>query len=120
MGGSGVGESVIGAVLAFNVTRGIGVELSDVRFTRSCEALARLRKILGSDACGPECIERLGRPGQIDFLHANILDVDLSTVTAVTMYSTCFPPDLQRELQRKLLRELPLGARVHATDNSGW
>lgn len=118
--GSGVGQAVISGVLFFNASRGLGIELSKGRFERSCAALERLGSVLQSEMCGEQCRARAAKPGRIEMWNANLLEIDLSEVTAVMMYANCFPEALQGELQRKLLLELPLGARVHTTDNLGW
>lgn len=118
--GSGVGKSVIGAALFYGASPAIGIELSDMRFKRACQALSGLEKALQTEACGVLCKRGVAMHGEVQMLHANVLEVEFWNVTAVTMYANCFPPELQLELQHKLLRQLPLGARVHTTDNSGW
>eukprot|EP00747_Dinoflagellata_sp_TGD_P049794 gnl/TRDRNA2_/TRDRNA2_146397_c0_seq2.p1 gnl/TRDRNA2_/TRDRNA2_146397_c0~~gnl/TRDRNA2_/TRDRNA2_146397_c0_seq2.p1 ORF type:complete len:313 (+),score=68.01 gnl/TRDRNA2_/TRDRNA2_146397_c0_seq2:43-981(+) len=118
--GSGVGKAVIHASLMFNASLSVGVELSEGRFRESCRALTRLEEILRSASCSELCRQRVRRPGRIEMRKANVLDVDLSNVTAVMMYSNCFPTVVQEPLQRKLLTELPLGARVQTLDTTGW
>eukprot|EP00747_Dinoflagellata_sp_TGD_P202891 gnl/TRDRNA2_/TRDRNA2_76478_c0_seq2.p1 gnl/TRDRNA2_/TRDRNA2_76478_c0~~gnl/TRDRNA2_/TRDRNA2_76478_c0_seq2.p1 ORF type:complete len:276 (+),score=42.70 gnl/TRDRNA2_/TRDRNA2_76478_c0_seq2:2-829(+) len=116
--GSGVGKQVIGAALFFNASRSVGIELSEERFRASCRALKVLESLIKSASCGRRCHERVQRPGRIEMRRANILDVDLSNVTAVTVYNTCFPQSVIDELQHKLLLELPLGARVKIEDKN--
>eukprot|EP00747_Dinoflagellata_sp_TGD_P122334 gnl/TRDRNA2_/TRDRNA2_173603_c0_seq1.p1 gnl/TRDRNA2_/TRDRNA2_173603_c0~~gnl/TRDRNA2_/TRDRNA2_173603_c0_seq1.p1 ORF type:complete len:300 (-),score=54.34 gnl/TRDRNA2_/TRDRNA2_173603_c0_seq1:55-954(-) len=118
--GSGVGKAVIHASLLFNASVSVGVELSEARFRESCRALARLEAILRSASCGDRCRERIRRPGRIEMRRANVLDTDLSNVTAIMMYSNCFPTEVQTQLQRKLILEPPLGARVQTLDTTGW
>jgi hypothetical protein len=118
--GSGLGQQVISGVLFSNASRGLGIELSKSRFVQSCAALDRLGSVLQSGACRERCRSRSAKSGRIEMRHANLLDIDLSGFTAVLMYSTCFPMSVMSELQQKLLRELPLGARVLTTATIGW
>ncbi|CAK0870994.1 unnamed protein product [Prorocentrum cordatum] len=118
--GGGVGKSVVGGVMIFNASQGFSVELSESRFARACRALERLEGAAASRACGRACRERAGRPGLIEMAHGDLMDFDLSAATVVLAFSTCYPLDFQARLQRKLLRELRLGARVYAPQHKGW
>lgn len=120
--GSGVGKSALGAVLFFNATRAIGIELSKARFDKTCEAIGRVRNALHGVKCGPHCRERARRAGRVEFVHTNILDYDLSEIrpTRVSVFTSCFPKKVQKLLQKKLLAELPLDAVIYAPGLKVW
>merc|ERR1711953_1053480 len=87
---------------------------------RSCEALARLTEAIRSPACGSRCRSRAKRIGRIEMINANILSVDISRASAVLLFSTCYPADMQLMLQRKILHELRPGTRVYAPGDKWW
>jgi len=120
--GSGVGKSVLGAVLFFNASRAIGVELSKSRFDKTCDAIGRIRNALHGVKCGPHCRDRARRGGRAEFVHANMLDFDLSEIrpTRVSVFTSCFRKKVQKLLQRKLLAELPLDAVIYAPGLKVW
>lgn len=120
--GSGVGKSAIGAVLFFNASRAIGIELSKSRFDKTCDAIGRTRNALHGVKCGPHCRERARRGGRVEFVHANMLDYDLSEIrpTRVSVFTSCFPKKVQKMLQKKLLAELPLDAVIYAPGLKVW
>jgi len=119
--GGGVGKAVMYAFLKFNLSRAISVELSTTRFDRSCQALQRLEALVQSDAakCGTQCRARMASPGHIEMIHQNMLDVDLSQATIVTMWALCLPEEVMSELLKKLLSELREGTRVYDR-GYGW
>lgn len=120
--GSGVGKPVLGAVLFFNASRAVGVELSRSRFDQTCEAIGRTRNALHGIKCGPHCRERARRRGRAEFVHANLLDYDLSEIrpSRVSVFTSCFPKKVQKLLQTKLLVELPLDAVIYAPGLKVW
>lgn len=119
--GCGVGKTVVGGVLFFNASLGVGVELSPTRFRRACAALEHLGDALREGThCGSRCRARVARPGRIEIVNANMLDANLSQADKAIFFSTCYPEDVQQQMQRKLLRELQVGARVYAPGHKGW
>lgn len=94
--GSGDGRLVIAAVGAFNARGGLGVDI---------------------DPTLVEYANRVARQDGVDtraqFQVRDLFDTDISKATVVTVYLL---PIAMERLQRKLLAELPVGARVVSHD----
>lgn len=99
--GCGDGRIVIAAAQRYGV-RGVGIDLDPQRI-RECHRNA--------EAAGVEHL--------VEFRQADVMQVDCSDASIVTMY---LPPKACLQLSARLLRELQPGARIvsHNADPGGW
>lgn len=99
--GAGDGRIVVAAAQRFGA-RAVGVELDDNRFAF---ALARIRQ--------------LGLEPRVEMVHGDLLAIDLTPATVITLYQL---PSVNEMLRPALERQLRLGARVVTLDYpvSGW
>lgn len=105
--GSGLGRLVMEAALVGDVSRAVGVELSEGRSRLACEGFANVVTEL-KGAVPPSSFTG----AEISNIQGDITKVDVSSATAVYVCSLCFRPALLAELEKHLAAQLPRGARV--------
>mmetsp|Transcript_119324 Transcript_119324/g.337547 ORF Transcript_119324/g.337547 Transcript_119324/m.337547 type:complete len:300 (-) Transcript_119324:131-1030(-) len=113
--GAGFGRPVMQAVLAHGAAAGLGVELSETRWRTGCDALRRLDFLLAKASRRPKNMS----VAVVELRRGDMLDADVSDATHVFIFATCFPASVVVALQEKLMRELPLGARVFCVGERG-
>lgn len=141
--GAGIGKTGARAVLLHGARRGFGIELSVTRFQAGCSALRRLGRLLDYQAetrscSGDDCDDAplnatltlahtlhmfraaLVHTAEIGLRHGDAATADIRGATRVLMFATCFPAGFMARLQSKLVRELPVGARVFAAGAKEW
>lgn len=94
--GSGTGKAIILAHLLFDFPQAIGIELVDSLYDASIQVQNRYEKEFR-----PSIAKEVG-DRKISFVHASILDVDMSDADFVFMNSTCFEDDLVEAIAEKL------------------
>mmetsp|Transcript_14881 Transcript_14881/g.42706 ORF Transcript_14881/g.42706 Transcript_14881/m.42706 type:complete len:278 (+) Transcript_14881:36-869(+) len=113
--GAGLGRPTLRAVLLHGASAGVGVELSSTRWREGCSALRTLGRRLAGAAERPR-----DRPtARVELRLGDALLADVSGATRVLLFATCFPAEVVQTLQRKLLEELPDGARVFCAGSRG-
>lgn len=95
--GSGVGKSCMQWFLEQPVKKVCGIEAMKVRHDIAAESLEQAKKDLPT---------RFSEGREIEFIHDNIFNCDLSDATIVYVCATCFPTDVMERLG-KVLSGLP-------------
>lgn len=130
--GGGVGRAALPAVLLYNATRGVSLEISASRHAKACQAIGRWRAMLPSEldkkrsgdllpaSCGAECRRRLVYGGgKVEAWQASALDARVaglfSVATHVFIYGTCFPTKLLSDIEPTLLQQLRWRAVLYVT-----
>lgn len=115
--GAGLGKTILRAVLLHGAAAGVGIELSETRWRAGCGALLQLDMLLGDPALRPR--NRPAATVELRLGDALRADVDVTAATHVLLFATCFPGAVLEDLQSKLLRELPGGARIFCVGDRG-
>lgn len=112
--GAGFGRPLLEAVLAHGAGEGLGVELSPTRWRKGCAALRQLDHMLARPERRPA-----NRTASVELRLGDALQADVAGASHVLLFGTCFPAPVLEGLQRKLLTELPAGARVACIGDRG-
>jgi len=113
--GAGLGRPTLRAVLLHGASAGVGVELSATRWRSGCTALRQLDRRLAMPAARPQSLS----PARVELHLGDALGADVSDATHVLFFATCFPAEMLRWMQKKLLEELPSGARIFCAGSRG-
>ncbi|CAL7960761.1 Histone H3-K79 methyltransferase [Gammaproteobacteria bacterium] len=105
--GSGSGRLVLYAALSFPFAKCIGIELLDDLINVAQIKLELCKKEL-PDLSGFDA----NKLGEIDFIQADFIRVDLSTANVVYIASTCFNDEFMYNLALHLEKQLVIGTRI--------
>lgn len=113
--GAGLGKPTLRAALLQRASKAVGVELSKSRWEQGCAALRVLSSLLEHPSTRPRDIQA----ATVELQLGDILEADVVSATHIFIFGTCFPGQLLRALQKQLLQDLPLGAKVFAAGVEG-
>jgi SAM-dependent methyltransferase len=111
--GSGSGKAMLVAALNYDFAKARGIELLPGLITLANKKLAECRNLIQwHDKNLADVYQR--RIDKIEFVQANIFDVDISDATLVFINATCFTQDSWDKVLKKFT-QLPPGARIFMT-----
>jgi len=105
--GSGLGKAALQVFFGSEVSRVVGIELSNSRHEWAVEALGvikqRWKEVDGMLHAG-------GR--SLQFFHEDILKADITGATVIWMGSLAFPPELMAQIGERILDQASTGCKI--------